>query len=153
MIYIATARPDPQDPEWQERIRQHQQRRPATWQTWEVPTRLGETLAQTAADADHFLIIDALGTWTANLIEQDDRTWQASSAQFLSSLQKHRSTIAIVAEETGWGVVPPYPLGRRFRDRLGRLTQQTANLADAVYVMIAGHALPLHQLAEKLPTP
>jgi adenosylcobinamide kinase/adenosylcobinamide-phosphate guanylyltransferase len=26
--------------------------------------------------------------------------------------------VILVAEETGWGVVPAYPLGRTFRDRL-----------------------------------
>jgi adenosylcobinamide kinase/adenosylcobinamide-phosphate guanylyltransferase len=39
------------------------------------------------------------------------------------------------------GLVPPYPLGRAFRDALGRLNQRAAALADEVYLIVAG--LPL----------
>jgi adenosylcobinamide kinase / adenosylcobinamide-phosphate guanylyltransferase len=40
------------------------------------------------------------------------------------------------------GLVPPYPLGRLYRDALGRANQQLAQAADHVTFMVAG--LPLH---------
>jgi adenosylcobinamide kinase/adenosylcobinamide-phosphate guanylyltransferase len=51
-----------------------------------------------------------------------------------------------VGEETGWGVVPAYPLGRTFRDRLGGLIRRLGSVADTVYLVTGGHALNLSQL-------
>jgi adenosylcobinamide kinase / adenosylcobinamide-phosphate guanylyltransferase len=48
-----------------------------------------------------------------------------------------------VAEETGWGVVPAYPLGRQFRDRLGTLIRLVGAIADQVYLITGGYALNL----------
>jgi len=45
--------------------------------------------------------------------------------------------------EVGSGVVPPYPLGRRFRDLLGEINQQVARVADDVVLMAAGLQLAL----------
>jgi adenosylcobinamide kinase/adenosylcobinamide-phosphate guanylyltransferase len=39
------------------------------------------------------------------------------------------------------GLVPPYPLGRSYRDALGRANQAVAAAADRVILMVAG--LPL----------
>jgi len=41
----------------------------------------------------------------------------------------------------GLGIVPAYPLGRVYRDALGRANQRLAALADEVLFMVAG--LPL----------
>jgi adenosylcobinamide kinase / adenosylcobinamide-phosphate guanylyltransferase len=50
----------------------------------------------------------------------------------------------IVAEEVGWGVVPPSPLGRIFRDELGRTTAALARSAEQAYLVVAGSAVDLH---------
>ncbi len=47
----------------------------------------------------------------------------------------------LVSNEVGLGIVPDYPLGRRFRDAQGILNQRMAALADRVVLMVAG--LPL----------
>jgi adenosylcobinamide kinase/adenosylcobinamide-phosphate guanylyltransferase len=36
------------------------------------------------------------------------------------------------------GFVPPYPIGRIYRDTLGRANQQLAQAADHVYFLVAG---------------
>ena len=41
----------------------------------------------------------------------------------------------------GWASCPAYPLGRIYRDALGRANQRLAALADEVLFMVAG--LPL----------
>jgi adenosylcobinamide kinase/adenosylcobinamide-phosphate guanylyltransferase len=153
ITYIATAQVRTDDPEWQQRIQAHQARRPATWHTQEVPLLLPQALEEYRHQPNQLLLIDSLGTWTANLIEESDSAWQASSAHLLQALQCHPASIILVAEETGWGVVPPYPSGRRFRDRLGLLSQQIGAIADQVFLVVAGYALPLSQIAEKLPYP
>ena len=44
----------------------------------------------------------------------------------------------IVSNEVGLGLVPPYPLGRLYRDVLGRANQRLAREADSVLLMVAG---------------
>ncbi|NJO20766.1 MAG: bifunctional adenosylcobinamide kinase/adenosylcobinamide-phosphate guanylyltransferase, partial [Spirulinaceae cyanobacterium RM2_2_10] len=50
-----------------------------------------------------------------------------------------------------WGVVPAYPLGRQFRDRLGHLTRRVGAIATAVYLVTGGYAIDLVQLGQPLP--
>jgi adenosylcobinamide kinase / adenosylcobinamide-phosphate guanylyltransferase len=150
VVYIATAQIDPTDAEWQARIQQHQRRRPADWPVLPVPIALAATIQEAAPHS--CLLIDSLGTWLANLLDQDDTTWADTVADFLASVQTSTSTLIFVSEETGWGVVPAYPLGRLFRDRLGHLTRQLAPLADAVYLVTGGYVLNLSQLGQPLAT-
>lgn len=46
--------------------------------------------------------------------------------------------MVVVSLEAGMGVVPVHPLGRAFRDALGRANQVVAEAADTVYLMVAG---------------
>jgi adenosylcobinamide kinase / adenosylcobinamide-phosphate guanylyltransferase len=148
VIYIATAQINPDDPEWQSRIALHQQRRPSDWQTLAVPVSIAP-LIQSASPTE-CLLIDSLGTWLTNCLEQDEAAWQATVQELLTSLEKTSGTIILVSEETGWGVVPAYPLGRLFRDRLGSLTRRVGSVAQTVYLVTAGYALDLTQLGTPL---
>jgi adenosylcobinamide kinase / adenosylcobinamide-phosphate guanylyltransferase len=56
-----------------------------------------------------------------------------------------------VGEETGWGVVPAYPIGRTFRDRLGSLVRKLGAISHAVYLVTGGHVLNLSVLGSPLP--
>jgi adenosylcobinamide kinase / adenosylcobinamide-phosphate guanylyltransferase len=148
VTYIATATVDPTDREWQARIDRHQQRRPATWQTKIAVEALAQTID--SALASDFLLIDSLGTWVANLLDRSDAQWEDLTRELLSRLSTSLATIVLVAEETGWGVVPAYPSGRLFRDRLGMLTRQIGSIANPVYLVTGGHVLNLSQLGHKL---
>ncbi|HBW33558.1 bifunctional adenosylcobinamide kinase/adenosylcobinamide-phosphate guanylyltransferase [Anabaena sp. FACHB-709] len=149
VIYVATATSNPDDAEWQERIQQHQNRRPQDWITLEVPTTLSMTLADTKANS--CVLVDSLGTWVANLLEQDEVSWASTVAEFLVTVQLVAADMVFVAEETGWGIVPAYPLGRKFRDRLGALVRQLGGMCDSVYLVTGGYALNLTALATRLP--
>ena len=151
IIYVATAQDEPQDLEWQARLEKHRQRRPPHWQTLLVPTDLSANLLEVIPPA--IVLVDSLGTWVANLLILDEDQWQCQQQQLLSTLQKLTLTVILVAEETGWGVVPAYPLGRLFRDRLGYLTRQVGAIADQVYLVTGGYALNLSQLGERLDAP
>ena len=52
-------------------------------------------------------------------------------------------TRLVVSNEVGLGLVPPYPLGRRYRDLLGLVNQRVAARADRVYLLVAGLPLEL----------
>lgn len=144
VIYVATAIADPTDLEWQARISQHQQRRPSSWQTLAVPTDLAPVLQ--TANPESCLLIDSLGTWVANLLELEESRWQETLKELCTSLSITPAKIILVAEEVGWGVIPAYPLGRKFRDRLGSLTQSVGAIANPVYLVTNGYVLNLSQL-------
>jgi adenosylcobinamide kinase/adenosylcobinamide-phosphate guanylyltransferase len=146
VIYVATSKLDPTDQEWQRRIEQHRDRRPEHWHVWEVPLALPEAIL--AATTQDCLLVDSLGTWLANTLDQDDETWQSTVETLLASLQRTPSQVILVAEETGWGLVPVYPVGRLFRDRLGALTRQVGAIAGSVYLVVAGYALDVRRLGE-----
>ncbi len=135
VVYVATANRDPKDTEWQQKLLRHQQRRPSDWQTQEVPILLPQVLMETTVGC---LLVDSLGTWVANLLEQPEEVWQETLKDLQQSLILRQVNVIMVAEEVGWGVVPTYPLGRLFRDRLGQTTRLVGGLADQVYLVTAG---------------
>ena len=49
----------------------------------------------------------------------------------------------VVSNEVGWGLVPPTPVGRLYRDLLGRAHQVLARHATAVYLVVAGIPFPI----------
>ncbi len=146
VLYIATALVEASDQEWQNRIARHQARRPPEWQTLAVPVALAQAIVD--APPNSCLLVDSLGTWLANLLEQDELLWQHTQTELLESLRQTECDVILVAEEVGWGVVPAYPLGRSFRDRLGSLVRQIGTRADRVYLVTAGYALDLKQLGQ-----
>jgi adenosylcobinamide kinase/adenosylcobinamide-phosphate guanylyltransferase len=149
VVYIATANDNLDDQEWHQRIQIHQNRRPPDWITLEVPIMLSATLADTKPDT--CVLVDSLGTWVANLLEQDDLSWENTLAEFLETVQLVAADMVFVAEETGWGIVPAYPVGRTFRDRLGSLVRQLGTICEAVYLVTGGHVLNLSILGTPLP--
>ncbi|NET60929.1 MAG: bifunctional adenosylcobinamide kinase/adenosylcobinamide-phosphate guanylyltransferase [Symploca sp. SIO2E6] len=150
VTYVATAQVDHNDPEWLSRIEKHQQRRPNSWKTLLVPVELPVTI-QGYSKSSCCLLVDSLGTWVANLLEQEDEVWEKTLQEFFESLIQTRATLIFVAEETGWGVVPAYPMGRLFRDRLGTLVRQLGTISNPVYLVTGGHILNLSVLGKPLP--
>lgn len=149
VVYIATATQNSADAEWNQRIAQHQKRRLEDWVTLEVPIELSATLAD--AQPNICLLVDSLGTWVANLLSQEDAIWENTVAELLETVDLVAADMIFVAEETGWGVVPAYPVGRNFRDRLGSLIRQLATVCEAVYLVTGGHVLNLSVLGSPLP--
>ncbi|OUL29797.1 bifunctional adenosylcobinamide kinase/adenosylcobinamide-phosphate guanylyltransferase [Nostoc sp. RF31YmG] len=149
VVYVATAAEDPADEEWQKRIQQHQKRRPQEWLTQCVSVELSATLAE--AKPNTCLLVDSLGTWVANLLEQDEISWEKTITEFLETVQLVAADMLFVAEEVGWGVVPAYATGRKFRDRLGSLVRQLGAICDTVYLVTGGHVLNLSTLGSPLP--
>ncbi|MCC5644641.1 bifunctional adenosylcobinamide kinase/adenosylcobinamide-phosphate guanylyltransferase [Nostoc sp. CHAB 5824] len=150
VVYVATATDNLDDQEWHQRILEHQQRRPQDWETLSVPVELSATLA----DAKPYtcLLVDSLGTWVTNLLEEDESSWENTVAELLETVDLVAADMIFVAEEVGWGVVPAYPLGRTFRDRLGYLVRQLGVLSDTVYLVTGGHVLNLSLLGSPLPS-
>jgi len=150
VIYIATATRYPDDAEWEARLQKHRYRRPENWQTLEVPIALAQSVLEIKNDSA-YILIDSLGTWLANLLEESEESWIKMENELLEAIQVCAVDITFVSEEVGWGIVPEYKLGRIFRDRLGGLSRKIGAIADAVYLVTGGYAVNLTQIGEKLP--
>jgi adenosylcobinamide kinase/adenosylcobinamide-phosphate guanylyltransferase len=135
VTFIATG--EAGDDEMAERIRQHRQERPAGWTTVEEPVELA--LALEAAPADAGIVVDCLSLWVANILDEDV---DARNAQAVAAAGRRTRTI-VVSNEVGLGVVPVTPLGRRYRDVLGRVNAQWAAAADEAAFVVAGKLLRL----------
>jgi adenosylcobinamide kinase/adenosylcobinamide-phosphate guanylyltransferase len=140
VLYIATATAE--DAEMTERIRLHQLRRPSSWRTLEAPTDIAAALAESPRDA-HTVVLEDLTLLLANLMRQGSAP--AAEGRAVADIDAlHALTTAhviVVSNEVGMGIVPATPLGREFRDALGRLNQHAAAQLSEVYVLFAG--LPL----------
>jgi adenosylcobinamide kinase/adenosylcobinamide-phosphate guanylyltransferase len=150
IIYVATAQINPEDKEWQLRIKKHQLRRPKNWQTLPVSKQLNKVINN--YQNSYCLLIDSLGSWVANLLDETEENWQNTILEFLTQIQQPGPDLIIVTEETGWGIIPAYPSGRLFRDRLGSLSRQIGVIATTVYLVTGGHALNLSLLGQPLPS-
>ncbi|HXB20027.1 MAG TPA: bifunctional adenosylcobinamide kinase/adenosylcobinamide-phosphate guanylyltransferase [Candidatus Solibacter sp.] len=138
VTFIATAQRS--DDEMRERIERHRQERPASWSTVEVQVDLDLAVDRHGLESE-VLLIDCLALYAANMmaiehnneekiLERVDRLCQA--------LRKAGSSVVLVSNEVGSGVHPSHPSGRFFRDLLGRINQQIAQVADNVLLMVAG---------------
>lgn len=149
VTYVATAAQRPDDGDWQRRLDRHRQRRPQHWQLIESGADLSGSLAM--VEPSHSVLIDALGGFVAWHLDQSDQDWQRQVEGLIKQLTVMPQTRVLVAEETGWGVVPATKIGGQFRDRLGELSQQLQQHADQSWLVIQGRALDLQALGHPVP--
>jgi|SRR5208283_4947404 len=135
--FIATAQA--LDDEMEQRIARHKAERPDGWQAFEEPVNIQDLVPRIHGIFD-VLLIDCLTLWIANLMLGDDDI-EGKSRLLLEALSACRSSVFIVSNEVGLGIVPDNRLTRKFRDIAGTLNQNVAAVADEVYFMAAG--LPL----------
>lgn len=166
--YVATAQIH--DDEMAARVSAHQARRPADWHTVEATREIGEALKQLAAATGAqpaTVLLDDLGLLTSNLLlalvggsdptpettRQLDGIVAAEIDALLVSQAAGGWSLIVVSQEVGGGVVPPTPLGRVFRDALGRGNQRLAAAADSAFLVTAGLPLRLKPPCEHLGLP
>jgi adenosyl cobinamide kinase/adenosyl cobinamide phosphate guanylyltransferase/NaMN:DMB phosphoribosyltransferase len=139
--YVATAVGGEDDPEWLNRIAEHQRRRPQSWTTEESgadPARLAAVLAD--AKPDDTLLIDDLGGWIAALLEPANQPNDdvAMVDALADAVRACAARVVVVSPEVGLSLVPVTPLGRAFADALGTANQALAAACDRVVLVVAG---------------
>ncbi len=152
VTYVATAQAF--DDEMLARIAAHRARRPAGWKTLEAYKGLGEAIAGMSGA----VLVDCLTVMVTNLLMEAPVTreafdWDAitsEQAALLESyvmdemqelrggLERTAASVILVSNEVGLGLVPPYPLGRIFRDIAGRVNAMFAEMADEAIFMVSG---------------
>ncbi|NOZ27706.1 MAG: bifunctional adenosylcobinamide kinase/adenosylcobinamide-phosphate guanylyltransferase [Chloroflexi bacterium] len=147
VLYVATA--EPLDEEMEERIAAHRTERPAAWHTLEAPRGVGFAIRRwldAAKVPPAVVLVDCLTLLISNVLLKQDSSDPATSEaaaldeieQLLATARETDASWIVVSNEVGMGLVPPYPLGRAYRDALGRVNQRVAAAADEVLLMIAG---------------
>ena len=156
VLYIPTAIPF--DGEMEDRIQKHRRRRPQHWQTLECPENFQALQEDQALEKIHHVMVDCLGVFVSNQLlsrevlgskEEEPRDQLDPKALDRLEEELHKKidvllaygnnrNLVVVSNEVGMGLVPEYPLGRAFRDLLGRLNQRMAEKADQVYLVVSG---------------
>lgn len=148
VLYVATA--EAGDDEMRERIDAHRSERPAGWRTLEAPRGVGPAIA--AQLPAGVVLLDCLTLLANNVIVQlpepvtEAAATGALRAEVQGLLRVQAASPAewiMISNEVGLGLVPPYPLGRVYRDALGRINQELAAAADEVLFMVSGLPLKL----------
>jgi adenosyl cobinamide kinase/adenosyl cobinamide phosphate guanylyltransferase len=146
--YLATARRQVGDPDWEARIAAHVARRPVGWRTVE-PTDLPGTLR---AAGPVPVLVDDIAIWLT--CELDDtgaweggveavRACRARCGELVAAVAACPARLVLVSAEVGLGVVPPTRAGRLFRDELGVLNAELAAVCDEVLLLVAGLPITL----------
>jgi adenosylcobinamide kinase/adenosylcobinamide-phosphate guanylyltransferase len=135
--FIATA--ESTDDEMRRRIERHQVERGEGFITIEEPIDLAGALLKLPKETE-IAVVDCLTVWLGNLMHyrKNPSDEYAEVHDFLNALQKPPCPLVIVSNETGMGLVPDTPLGRRFRDLAGTVNQAAARMADRVVFMVSG---------------
>jgi adenosylcobinamide kinase/adenosylcobinamide-phosphate guanylyltransferase len=157
VLYIATAQA--LDDEMRARVAAHRQKRQSAWQTLELPRDVGSYVVANRPQAQ-VVVLDCLTLLVSNLVleaapdldEPDEsaarKLVEAEIAGLLAAFEAVPAHWLVVSNEVGQGLVPPYPVGRIFRDLLGWANQRVAEKADEVIWMAAGIPVPIGQYRE-----
>jgi adenosylcobinamide kinase/adenosylcobinamide-phosphate guanylyltransferase len=147
IAFIATA--EALDAEMQQRINRHREERPASWATLEAPIALEDAI-QHCSDKFDTVLVDCLTLWTSNLMaveESDVDRIFARADHLCASLTQVTSSVVLVSNEVGSGIVPMSDDGRLYRDLLGGVNQRVAAVADRVLLLVAGYPLTVKDSA------
>jgi adenosylcobinamide kinase/adenosylcobinamide-phosphate guanylyltransferase len=74
----------------------------------------------------------------------------AELESLVAQLRERKIGLLLVSNEVGMGLVPPYELGRAYRDLLGRVNQRLARSADEAFMVFAGLPIELKKLQADL---
>ncbi|HMK60629.1 MAG TPA: bifunctional adenosylcobinamide kinase/adenosylcobinamide-phosphate guanylyltransferase [Dissulfurispiraceae bacterium] len=132
--FIATAQAF--DDEMRDRIEQHKKERPVEWKTFESPLLIPKLISDVGTRYG-VVLVDCLTLWLSNLL-MNEVDIEAVIESLLLSAAHCPAALFIVSNEVGMGIVPENALARRFRDLAGTLNRRTAEIADEVYLVVAG---------------
>jgi len=154
VAYIATA--PVTDAEMEARVRLHQASRPKNWSTLEAQTDLPGVIERSG---NKVFLLDCLTVYIANAVvgvvdedaelidmrvqDETEDLVMREVGRMIKIVRERDLTAVIVSNEVGMGLVPAYPMGRMFRDVVGRANKLIAAAADEAYLVVSGIPLKL----------
>ena len=147
--YIATSKPRPNDPDWQQRIDLHTKRRPDSWSLIEHPKDICKSIE--SMKGNESILIDSLGGLVEQHLIEDDEQWNNYQIEFLNCLSSYNLCIVVVSEEVGWGIVPATPIGHLFRERHSHLTSLLCRQSKKRWLAVNGTAIDLDKIGNVIP--
>ena len=138
--YLATA--EALDAEMRERVKSHQEQRSQRFATIEEPIELSAAILR-AAPMHDAILVDCLTLWITNLLGANRNVAAAVEELTTTLLQTSGTSVILVSNEVGLGIVPDNALARMFRDLAGSAHQRLAEICDDVHFVVAGLPMTL----------
>ena len=144
VTFLATAQA--LDEEMSARIQKHRAERPVHWETLEAPLEIASHARQITSEV---VVLDCITLLVNNLLMRfvkDDlvdempftQAVQKEVNELIRNIREQKQDWMLISNEVGLGLVPPYQMGRVYRDVLGWANQRLAREADKVIFMVAG---------------
>jgi adenosylcobinamide kinase / adenosylcobinamide-phosphate guanylyltransferase len=151
-FYIATAQLF--DEEMKERAALHRRQRRESgfsWTTLEEPYGLSELLKDLSGNGE-IVLVDCLTLWLSNWMLKLNEGMPAEPverkiAELAETVRNFQGTLLLVTNEVGGGLVPEYPMGRRYRDLAGNMNRSIADVCERLYLVTAGVPVELKSIA------
>lgn len=136
-VYIATT--IPLDLEMKVRVKKHKKNRSDIWRTVEEPVNVISVLKKEDKKSK-VILLDCLTLLINNWMmkKYKEEKIKAKIKEIADFCKNCRSSVVIVSNEVGMGIVPANKLARSFRDIEGRANQELAKFADEAYFIVAG---------------
>ena len=136
-LYLATC--EVLDEEMAQRVEGHKKMRGPEWKTVEEPIELVDKINQ-YGDQVEVILLDCITLWLSNLLMKgnDDLKIQDGINRLMEMMRQTPTSLIVVSNEVGMGIVPADPLSRRFRDLSGMANQRIAEVAEMVIFMVSG---------------
>jgi len=150
--YIATA--EAMDEGMIERIKRHQERRPDSWETFEIQQNIHSILLEKSSKEFDIFLLDCLTVLTTNIMLSDlsidwdtvprdrindiEKTVLNQLESLIEAVEKTGHNLIVVTNEVGLGIVPENRLARVFRDIAGKANELMASRAAEVHFVVSG---------------
>jgi adenosylcobinamide kinase/adenosylcobinamide-phosphate guanylyltransferase len=151
VTFIATGRRI--DAEMRKKIARHRRERPVSWRTIEAPMDLHKAIHCESQQAD-VVLIDCLTVYVDNVMGAGKKSKSHPNEHIEAvcvAIRASKASVIVVSNEVGSGIVPEYRSGRIYRDFLGQMNRNVAEIADTVVLMVAGVPVTIKDSATNRP--
>jgi adenosylcobinamide kinase / adenosylcobinamide-phosphate guanylyltransferase len=148
-IYLATC--EALDEEMGQRIEHHKKMRSPEWQTIEEPIEIVNKIRRYGDEVD-VILLDCITLWLSNLLmrRKNDLDIMDEVNRLIDTINQGQTSLILVSNEVGMGIVPADPLSRRFRDLSGMANQKIAEVVNTVILTVSGIPIFLKGKDDKL---
>jgi adenosylcobinamide kinase/adenosylcobinamide-phosphate guanylyltransferase len=136
-VYVATSIPF--DKEMKQRVKKHKENRSKIWKVIEEPINVIKVLKKEDKKGK-VILLDCLTLLITNWLmkKYKENSIEKKIKEIAEFCKNCSSSVVIISNEVGMGIVPKNKLSRLFRDIQGKSNQILAKYADNVYFMVAG---------------